>query len=179
MKLGLNRGTVILEEHNDEWEIVANKTIILLKKILNNSLVNIEHVGSTAIKSICAKPIIDLVIGVNDFNDIFKYNEILEQKGFSFRGQDHPEQYLYVCGHGNFITHHIHVVLYDSIYWHNYLNMRDYLNDNLEDAKRYDALKRMLAKEYGDNRKKYTEMKSALINELLEKASIWRKNYRH
>ncbi|MBQ3981138.1 MAG: GrpB family protein, partial [Treponema sp.] len=59
--------------------------------------------------------------------------------------------------------------------WNNYLNMRDYLNSHKEDARAYSELKESLAKQYPKDRIKYTEMKSAFINEILNKAKEWRK----
>ena len=66
-ELGLARGTVSVVPHNDEWEVTGRKTIAKLKELLGDTAVDIQHVGSTSIKGIYAKPIIDLVIGVNDF----------------------------------------------------------------------------------------------------------------
>ena len=59
--IGLKRGTVKLCEHEKEWEIEAQNTISRLKKILGNVIKDIQHVGSTSILSIKAKPIIDIV----------------------------------------------------------------------------------------------------------------------
>lgn len=175
MGIGLYRGIVTLEKHNPEWIDSANKTIEKLKQILGSTARDIEHIGSTAIKNICAKPIIDIVIGVTSLDNIIKYNNILEENGFSFRGEDHPNQLLYVCGKGDFITHHIHVAIYDSQVWHNYINIRDYLNTHETDAKNYDKLKEKLAKEYANDRKTYTLKKSDMLNEIIKKASNWRK----
>ena len=60
MSIGLQRGAVEVEAHKAEWETAAQKTIELLKYILKNDAVDIRHVGSTAVKNICAKPIIDM-----------------------------------------------------------------------------------------------------------------------
>ncbi|MCR5264096.1 MAG: GrpB family protein [Clostridiales bacterium] len=174
MGIGLRRGTVIVEEHRTEWEESAKQTIERLKTILQNVAADIQHVGSTAVKSICAKPIIDIAVGVLDFDKVLSLNVVLEENGFIFRGQDHPDQYLYVCGENDFRTHHIHVVIYDSEAWNDYLNMRDYLNHHENDARAYSELKKKLAKEYPDDRGAYTSMKSEMIYEILQKAKEWR-----
>ena len=175
MSIGLLRGKVVLEEHQEEWEIVAKETISVLNILLKDIAIGIEHIGSTSIKGIYAKPIIDIVIGVKRFEDILAKNDILEKSGFYFRGQDHPDQYLYICGEDDFITHHIHVTIYDSKTWNDYINMRDYLIAHKEDAERYSSLKMALSEKYKDDRKTYTAKKSEMINEILLKASIWRK----
>lgn len=64
MSLGLRRGTVLVEPHNAEWDVIAVETIAELHRILQDVLVDAQHIGSAAIKDICAKPIIDIVAGV-------------------------------------------------------------------------------------------------------------------
>lgn len=174
MELGLKRGMVAVEPHDPQWEVTAAQTIEQLKSLLQGVAIDIQHIGSTAIRSIAAKPIIDIVVGVKDIDEILELNPELEAKGFIFRGQDLPDQYLYVCGDADSRTHHIHVVLHDSIYWNNYVNMRDYLNCHGEDARAYSKLKERLAKEYPEDRITYTEKKRALIDEILRKAMEWR-----
>ena len=174
MGLGLRRGTVSVEAHDREWETIAAKTIDELRSILQDVLIDAQHIGSTSIRGICAKPIIDIVIGVSDFDKLLSKNGILDKNGFIFRGQDHPGQYLYVCGHDDIRTHHIHAVLYNSQTWHDYVDMRDYLNCHQEDAENYSKLKESLAKQYSEDRETYTAMKSEMISGILAKAHEWR-----
>ncbi|MBO4863207.1 MAG: GrpB family protein [Eubacterium sp.] len=171
MSIGLQRGTVAVEKHNSEWEEAAKRTIEKLDALLQGVAVDIQHVGSTAIRGICAKPIIDIVVGVSDFDEILNLSDILEENGFIYRGQDQPDQHLYVCGDEEIRTHHIHVVIYDSEAWNNYLNMRDYLNSHEEDAKAYSELKEKLAEQYAEDRIIYTEKKSDFIKDILIKAN--------
>ena len=72
-------------------------------------------------------------------------------------------------------THHVHIVEIDNPAWGNYINFRDYLNDNPQKAKLYDDLKQTLFQQYADNRGFYTAGKQDLINQLLEEA----KQYKH
>jgi len=136
-------GEVSIENHQTEWEFSAKNTIDILKNTLNNDIVDAQHIGSTSIKSICAKPIIDIVVGVKNFKDILKHNDELSKLGIIYRRQDHPNQQLYVCGdlQNNIQTHFIHVVIFNSKEWNDYINMRDYLNANEQKAKEYSKLK--------------------------------------
>ena len=109
------------------------------------------------------------------FRGVLSKNAELEKDGFVFRGQDLPEQYLYVCGEQDVRTHHIHVVIYGSKAWQDYLNLRDYLNAHTEQAKAYEKLKKSLAEKYPDDRNSYTAQKGAFLKESLEKAEVWRK----
>lgn len=175
MGIGLKRGTVVVEPHKSEWESTARQTIELLKSIFLDVAVDVQHVGSTAIRGICAKPIIDIVVGVSDLNKMLALNDVLEQNGILFRGQDHPGQYLYICGKDDWITHHIHTTTYGSEAWHNYVNMRDYLISHPDEAQAYSKLKESLAVQYAGERKTYTAMKGDFINNILTKAREWRK----
>ncbi|MBE6894040.1 MAG: GrpB family protein [Ruminococcaceae bacterium] len=177
MMLGLQRGTVKLEPHSPQWETAAQDIIIKLKDILENDIVDAQHIGSTAIKCTSAKPIIDIVAGVESFDRIFKYNDILSANGIIYRRQDHPNQHLYICGDlkNNIHTHYIHVVLWGGKEWTDYINMRDYLNAHKEKAIEYSNIKKYLAEKYPDDRTAYTNGKSDFITEILHSAAEWKK----
>ena len=72
-------------------------------------------------------------------------------------------------------SHHIHVVLFGSDEWNNYINFRDYLNSSIEAAKEYEAVKLRLADQYPDDRIAYTDGKQEVIDRLLEKARVWKR----
>ena len=141
MSIGLKRGEVAIENHQIEWEFSAKNTIDILKNTLNNDIVDAQHIGSTSIKNICAKP-----------------NDELSKLAIIYRRQDHPNQQLYVCGdlQNNIQTHFIHVVIFNSKEWNDYINKRDYLNANEEKANEYSDLKIKLAKKYPNDRIAYT-----------------------
>ena len=177
MSIGLVRGRVALEPHNEAWEMQAAETISKLKSILQDDVVDVQHIGSTSIKNIHAKPIIDIVVGVRNFDDIMKHNDSLCEAGILYRREDHPGQHLYVCGdlHNDIHTHYIHVVIWNEEQWNNYINMRDYLNAHEERAKEYSELKIQLAKVFSEDRILYTKGKNDLIQTILIEAKEWRK----
>lgn len=174
--LGLKRGTVKLVEHQDNWQIEAKQTIAELKRLLGNTAIDIQHIGSTAISSIHAKPIIDIVIGMRDPTDIMPYVDTLKRGHYIFRGEDVPGQLLFVKGdfESDIRTHHIHVVKWNGIDWNNYINFRDYLNAFPEKAKRYDMCKLNLAKQFPQERGSYTKGKQHLVSALLKEAKLWK-----
>ena len=181
MTLGLKRGTVALVPHETAWEVEAARTIEKLKRILGNVAVGIQHVGSTAIPSICAKPIVDIAVAVRSFADINAMQAELENQGFYRRSWNNEDQELFACGSyydgtGDKQTHFIHVVLADGTEWRNYLNFRDYLNANMAEAKAYEALKLSLAAANPEDagREKYTSGKHEFVREMLRKAEAWR-----
>ncbi len=172
MSIGLRKGAVLLEPHKDEWEESAQKVIDTLKNIMKDDVVDAQHIGSTAIKSICAKPIVDIAVGVTGFDRMMKHNDALRENGIIYRRQDHPNQHLYVCGdlENNIHTHYIHAVIYGGEEWNNYINMRDYLNTHENEAAEYARLKERLAEEYPEDRIAYTNGKQVFIENILKKA---------
>lgn len=177
MSVGLKRGTVAVEPHRTEWEVAAQEMIGCLKNILKDDMIDVQHIGSTSVKGICAKPIGDIVVGVSSFDRMMKHNDVLMEHGIAYRRQDHPGQHLYVAGdlENNIQTHYIHVVIWGREAWVNYINMRDYLNAHEEVAREYSDLKERLAEAYPEDRIAYTDGKSALIGRILQAAEQWRK----
>ena len=177
MSIGMKRGTVYLEPHQSEWERAAEETIHTLKSILGSVAVDIQHIGSTSIRTIRAKPIIDIVVAVNDYELILSKRDVLENADIIFRFDERPEQLLFVMGDFEKDTrsHHIHVVIYGSDEWNNYINFRDYLNSNTEAAREYEAVKLRLAEQYPDDRIAYTDGKQEIIDRLLKKACVWKR----
>lgn len=176
MSIGLKQGMVAVEPHRIEWEMAAQEIIDSIKNILKNDIVDAQHIGSTSIKDICAKPIVDIVVGVSSFDRIMKHNDDLMKNGIVYRRKDHPNQHLYVVGDlkNDIHTHYIHVVIWGQEAWNNYINMRDYLNAHADKAKEYSDLKERLAKEYPEDRITYTNSKSEFIERILRMADRWR-----
>ncbi len=181
-RIGLPRGTVRLAKHQQLWETEARRTIEELKEIFGNKATGIQHVGSTSIPAIMAKPIIDIAVAVNRFDDAIDLIPAMEEHGYYYREHNDLQGQLlfakgsYYEGAGNVQTHFIHVVLAASKEWIDYINFRDYMNAHPEDARAYEALKLRLATEnqIDGGRKKYLEGKKTFILEMLQKAAAWR-----
>ena len=150
MSLGLKRGTVQLEPHDKQWDEAAIQTIRKLKSILGDDAIDIQHIGSTAIPAIKAKPVIDIVVGVTDFERIMLHNEQLQKEGIFYRGSDVEYQILYVMGdmEKDIRTHHIHVVKWNGTEWKNYIHFRDCLNANENIALQYERVKEELESKF-------------------------------
>lgn len=149
--IGLKRATVKLLDHESDWDTEARRTIARLQQILGSVAKEIQHVGSTSIPSIKAKPIIDIALAVDRFQDVLALVAELRKEGFYYcpdSTMDH--QLLLACGSfydgsGDLQTHFIHVVLVNSMEWINYINFRDYLKEKPLVAKAYEDLKLSLA----------------------------------
>jgi len=170
--IGLKRGTVKLVPHNPKWAEIFEKGKQLLKNTFGDTIIAIEHVGSTAIPGIPAKPIIDINVGVESLEVARGMKEKFESLGYEYRPfvpghtpEDLKWQELYVKGPEAKRTHHVHVTVYGSDYWNNDLLFRNYLRKNSKRAKQYAELKEELAKKYADDRGTYTKRKEQFINE--------------
>lgn len=186
--IGLEQGITALYDHDSAWDIEAARTIDVLKGVFGDDVIEIEHVGSTAINTIKAKPIIDIAVAVTDFANVLRYNRALEAHGFYYRYAVDNEnnnidkeidfnatdirQLLYACGglydgSNKLQTHFVHVVKADSKEWRNYVGFRDYLIANPRVAKEYENLKVKLCKEHSNDRYKYTALKHEFIERIL------------
>ena len=178
--LGLRRGTVALYPHETAWEAEAARTIARLKEILGDAATEIQHVGSTAVKTIMAKPIVDIAVVADDFGRVLALTEPLERAGFYYRPGSLEGQLLfargsYYDGTGDLQTHFIHVVKAGGADWYNYVRFRDYLNANPAAAKAYEALKVSLAREcpVDAGRERYLAGKHDFIRRTLRDATAW------
>ena len=184
--IGLKRGTVQLYPHEKAWEEEAARTIVRLKEILGDIAKDIQHVGSTSILTIQAKPIIDIAVAVDSFDEILAQEEVLKKAGFYYRPDSSKtlkNQLLFACGSyydgtGDLQTHFIHVVLTDSDEWVDYINFRDYLNSTPEAAREYEQLKLRLAEAgpVDSGRVMYTSGKHELIQRMLQQARAEKKS---
>lgn len=175
--LGLKRGCVALAPHEEAWEAEAARTAELLQKLLGASAAGAEHVGSTAVRGIEAKPIIDIAVAARSLDEIKSKAALLGRYGFIFRGEDVPGQLLFIIEDDarGVVTHHIHIVEAGGATWRDYIGLCDYLNAFPREAARYGALKSELARRFPADRKSYTAGKAALIAELLSEAREWRR----
>ena len=170
--IGLERGKVLLSEHQPQWLMIAKEHIGRISQALGNLAVEVAHVGSTSVSGLCAKPIIDIAVGVQSFDPAITV--MLEQVGYLHRAaHDEDGHMLFVDAKGEITYAHIHIVAYMSMEWRNYVNFRNYLNAYPEQRDVYAAIKRALALEYFDNRERYTAEKADFIKYTLRKAMVW------
>lgn len=180
LPLGLKRGTVRLQPHDPCWSVMAEECITELKTTLGDVALDIQHVGSTAVRGIHAKPILDIAVCLHRLEDMEPWIPVLAEHSMIYRGSDQPGQLLFVKGdfEQDTRTHHIHMVTCGSAEWENYRNFRDYLNAMPEKAQQYDQLKLRLAARFSEDRGSYTAGKAELVTQILKEARIWREAQR-
>ncbi len=167
---GLKRGIVSLFEYSDTWVNLFEEEKKALEIKLGSLALSIEHVGSTSIKNIKAKPIIDIAVSVEDESKYPDVIECLAGQGYELREALKDKNRLFFAkGPEHNRTHYIHVHIHKSEDWLDQLFFRDYLNDHLEDALEYENLKVALSLKYPEDRNKYTEEKEEFILRILSK----------
>ncbi len=168
--LGLERYTVALKPHDTRWAKLFEMERLRLKSILGDE-VDVQHIGSTAIPGLGAKPILDIGVGVEDFDAAFAFVEPLEALGYTFRGeQGIPRRHYFVKGSPENRTHHLHMLERTNTEWRKLLFFRDYLCAHPEALGQYQKLKTQLAKQFPKDREAYTDGKYAFIQNILNHA---------
>ncbi len=134
----------------------------------------VEHVGSTAVPGLDAKPVIDLMAGVRDVRSAVRCIRPLEEIGYSYWAENpNPDRMLFVR-FANAArasrTHNLHVVEVGGDLWNDRLVFRDHLRSHPEAAREYARLKHALAEHFRDVREAYTGAKADFISATLERA---------
>ena len=168
--IGLEQGTVKLVPHNPKWKILYAEEAGILDDILTGYFLDIQHIGSTAIPGIKAKPIIDIAIAVENLDNIKKIIEIMESNKYLYRGeQGIPDRHLFVKSPlPEFRTHHIHLMPISHPQWETHQLFRDYLISHPESAIEYIQVKIGLKKQHPTDRVAYTDGKAEFIQRIIE-----------
>jgi GrpB-like predicted nucleotidyltransferase (UPF0157 family) len=140
---------------------------------LGTTALRIDHIGSTAVPGLAAKPIIDIQISVAAFEPLDAYRLPLERLGYVFRADNTERTKRYFREAPGTPRRHIHVRRAGSWAEQFALLFRDYLRTHAEEARRYESLKYQLADRYKEDRHGYTDAKAPFIWEVMAKADRW------
>jgi GrpB-like predicted nucleotidyltransferase (UPF0157 family) len=144
-----------------------------LRNSLGNTALRIDHIGSTSIEGIDAKPIIDIQISVLDFDDELSFKPHIESLGFELRTNNDDKTKKYFREIPGTRRTHIHVRQAGSFGEQATLLFRDYLRKNSNDCTKYVNEKHRLMNLYKNDRPKYIEGKGPIVWEILNRASRW------
>lgn len=156
-------------DYDPAWPEVADQARAELLTALPGLFSAIEHMGSTSVPGLAAKPIIDLMAATDDLADVVARERDLLSLGYQFHDARMPRRLLYRRSNDGAWTHHLHVVEASTFASRNQLLLRDYLREHPADAARYADLKRALAATQGAG-EDYTKAKTELIQELTDMA---------
>jgi GrpB-like predicted nucleotidyltransferase (UPF0157 family) len=164
------RTRIVVVEYDPAWPSIFEELRIPVKGALGELAVAIEHVGSTAVPGLAAKPVIDMDVVIPSPADLAIVVERLATLGYAHQGD------LGIRGREAFLApaskpaHHLYVCPVDGDELRRHRLFRDYLRAHPEAARRYAALKKDAARRFPDDRVAYTEAKSHFIEEVLQMA---------
>jgi len=165
--IGLRRGTVRLVESDPTWPEAFNAEAERLSALIRGAalpMIAFEHIGSTAVPGLVAKPIIDLMAGHALGIDSQRYFALLVEAGYEHRGpQGVPERELFVLGPESRRTHHLNLVVAGGAFWREHLMFRDRLRAEPEVRAAYAVLKERLAISHAAERGAYTLGKASFV----------------
>jgi GrpB-like predicted nucleotidyltransferase (UPF0157 family)/predicted kinase len=175
--IGLKRGAVQLISYQQSWKILFEKESTRLRRAMENHALAIEHVGSTSIEGMDAKPVIDIMVAVESLDLARELAPIIEELGYEYRNVS-PERLFFANGPADERTHYLSLTELGSAFWRDQLLFRDYLRTHTETAEEYKRLKRELAEMYPEDRGSYTAGKTNFVETVLKEASenclLWR-----
>ena len=158
------------------WPAMFRSERVRLQDLLAPWLAGpVEHVGSTAVPGMVAKPVIDIMAGVLDLEHARPAIPAL--RGLDYRYAPYrPDQMHWFCKPDpERRTHHLHLIPFESRLWHERLAFRDALRADGSLATAYAQLKRELAVRYRHDRDAYTEAKTAFVQEVVNRARVCRR----
>ena len=170
-ELGLTAGSVHLAPYSSRWSLEFESERVTLAGELRSLVVRIEHVGSTAVPGLCAKPIVDIAVAIHDAAAAQPVAAGLERLSYRFAVDAGDEGGLIYFKESarSIRTHHVHVVAIDDPQWANYLGFRDRLRNDGRLRAQYAVLKRELACLYPSDRDAYTAAKTKFVRDALAK----------
>jgi GrpB-like predicted nucleotidyltransferase (UPF0157 family) len=154
------------------WPALFEAEARRLSDALGPALRALEHVGSTSVPGLAAKPILDVMAALDDLGDLAPRLSALAALGYELRPTDMSGRlYLRREPRDGDLPVHLHVVTLDAWPSCKERRFRDRLRAHPEEAAAYAALKRDLARRFRDDREGYTRAKTALIQEIMDRAA--------
>jgi GrpB-like predicted nucleotidyltransferase (UPF0157 family) len=168
-----NREFLRIVDYDPGWPAEFERERKRLIQALGDLVVAVEHIGSTAVPGLAAKPIIDIAVAVRDLGHADECTPIIEDLGY----QRHPAgdfegRLFFRCLAGGVPTHHLSVTERSTDFWRDHLLFRDYLRQHPDAARTYGDLKKRLAAEYGSDRAGYTYAKTSFIEKVVGRGWI-------
>ncbi len=161
---------IYLSPYTKDWITEFEREKEILIRAIGEWVKDIQHIGSTAIPGICAKPIIDIMIGVKSLEEAdFHCTPAIQKLGYEYIQRyesEFPERrYFQKCSSQNIRTHQIHLVRMNSEWWKRRIFFRDYLKSHPKARFEYETLKKELAQKCTDTNE-YASAKTDFIRSI-------------
>jgi len=162
------------------WVAAFEEEAATLRVVFAERVVEMQHIGSTAVPGLAAKPIIDILVMLDKTDDINAFDRAMEDAGYRVRGEcldatipGTPGRFYFTKETNGVRSHHVHV--YAKGHWEipDKLAFRDYLRAHNEKAAEYGELKRRIAAEYRFDNIGYMRAKDSFVKSTLAEARRW------
>lgn len=162
-----------IHDYDPVWQDEFRSIGSSLRSALGETACRIDHIGSTSVRGLAAKPIIDVQISVRALEPVNAYLPRMEALGYIWRGENPERTKRYFREAPGARRTHIHVRKLGS--WHEQyaLLFRDYLRVHADEQRHYEAVKRRLAVQYPFERDAYTDAKGDIFWEIVRRADSW------
>jgi GrpB-like predicted nucleotidyltransferase (UPF0157 family) len=166
-------------DYDRAWPVMAEQELRRIKDAVGDLAVRLEHVGSTAVPGLAAKPIIDLQLSVAVIEPRERYVAPLERLGYLFAPTpESPDYHFFGKPPERPRTHHLHVCETGSEHELRHVAVRDFLRRHPDEATRYAALKRALVARHPQDRLAYIDGKDEYVTALEQRAVTWARSRR-
>jgi GrpB-like predicted nucleotidyltransferase (UPF0157 family) len=163
---------VHIEDYDPMWPVLFSVERQRIVEVLEPWMAGpIEHVGSTAVPGLRAKPIIDIMVAVRTLEESRPAIDVLRSLSYGYYPYRADLMHWFCKPSPEFRTHHLHLVPFRGRLWTERLLFRDYLRSHPQAASEYAMLKARLAEEHRFDREKYTDAKGPFIQRILAIAS--------
>ena len=167
---GLEPGPISVVDYDERWALRFHRTAERVRQALGGNAVDVEHIGSTSVPGLAAKPIVDILVTVDDVTDEAAYLSALESIGFVLRGREPKHRMLRTPEQDV----HLHVYEPTDAEVKNLLDLRDWLRIDEADRELYATTKRQLATQRWSDMNHYAEAKTEVVLAILGRARAWR-----
>ncbi|MGD2026683.1 MAG: GrpB family protein [Anaerolineales bacterium] len=170
--IGQHKRDITVKPYQHGWIDLFQREANLLRTALGENALQIEHIGSTSIPGMPAKPIIDIMVAVGSFSQATGLILLLETLGYVYKPHDTVPERLFFSKESapEHKTHHLNLTTLHSGFWENQLPFRDYLRTHEEMAAEYLALKKHLVERYAHTQEIDPEGKTEFVLRVLELA---------
>ncbi|WP_135853472.1 GrpB family protein [Halorussus salinus] len=162
-----------IAEYDPEWPVRFEREATRMRNVLGETVVSVEHVGSTAVPGLAAKPIVDICPVVTDMDDGERCADLLQQNGYYRSEKDRGDDWIELgrtADDGQEFNVHVRPRNSDAV--SRYLLLREYLRDHPAARDEYARIKRAAAEKHPEDVPKYTREKSDFIESVVEKARV-------
>lgn len=164
---------VEVRPYNANWPKMFKQEVTNLKGIYGNRIVTVHHIGSTSIKGLKAKPIIDLLPVVKDITEVDKFDDQMKALGYEPKGENGISGRRYFQKGGDVRTHHVHIYQQGDLQIDRHLAFRNYLRVNSTLRNKYGNLKEDLSKQFPYDIASYIQGKEELVLAIEKEALNW------